>query len=200
MIRIGIGVEGPSDYTFWNKVLPRYFAGAGVVFQVSVMHGRSKLISGAERLLAAFASTGCAAVFLIVDKDKDPCMTSVYDEFSGEFQTRLRSRTNQPVCRLCIADRDLESWYLADEDAMRESLGLSDYSAPTGDERVGGKGKLQKLLIEHASVGAAFNEIAIAKQISMSFRPGNAARNSASFAYFWDKLESVIAKAKGEAS
>ena len=200
MIRIGIGVEGPSDYTFWTKVLPRHFAGAGVVFRVSVMHGRSKLIGGAERLLAAFASTGCAAVFLIVDKDKDPCMTSVYDEFSDELKSRLRSQANQPVCRLCIADRDLESWYLADEEAMREFLGLSNYSAPTGDDRVGGKGKLQKLLIEHASEGAALNEIAIAKQVSMSFRPGNAARNSASFAYFWRKLESAIAAARGGAA
>lgn len=200
MIRIGIGVEGPSDYTFWNKVLPRHFADAGVLFQVSVMHGRSKLIGGAERLLAAFASTGCAAVFLLVDKDKDPCMTSVYEEFADEFRSRLRDGTRQPPCCLCVADRELESWYLADEEAMREALGLADYLAATGGDRIAGKGRLQKLLIEHASLGAAFNEIAFAKQIGALFRPGNAARNSASFAYFWRKLESAIAAARGGAA
>lgn len=200
MIRIGIGVEGPSDYTFWNKVLHRHFANSGVLFRISVMHNRSKLIGGAERLLAAFASAGCAAVFLIVDKDKDPCMTSVYDEFSDDFQTRLRDRTKQPACRLCVADRELESWFLADEDAMRAALGLADYSAAMGGGKIAGKGKLEKLLIEHASLGAAFNEIAFAKQIGALFRPENAARNSASFAYFWDKLESAIASAKGSSS
>ena len=197
MIRIGIGVEGPSDYTFWNKVLHRHFADSGVLFRISAMHGRSKLIRGAADLLGAFASAGCAAVFLLVDKDKDPCMTSVYDEFPDEFRNRLRDGSRQPPCCLCIADRELESWYLADEEAMREALGLADYSAAAGGGKIAGKGKLEKLLIEHASLGAAFNEIAFAKQIGALFRPENAARNSASFAYFWEKLESAIAAAKG---
>ncbi len=126
-------------------------------------------------------------------------MTAVYEEFADEFRKRLRDGTRQPPYCLCVADRELESWYLADEEAMREVLGLAGYSAATGGGKIAGKGKLEKLLIEHASVGAAFNEIAFAKQIGALFRPENAAKNSASFAYFWDKLVSAIAAAKGRA-
>ena len=197
MIRIGIGVEGPSDYIFWNKVLHRHFAGAGILFRVSVMHGRSKLIRGAAGLAAAFADTRCAAAFFLVDKDKDPCMGSIYHAFADDFRDRLRHRTGQLPCRLCVADRELESWFLADEEAMRKALGFAEYSAGASGGKIAGKGKLEKLLIEHASVGLAFNEIAFAKLIAGEFNPENAAKNSASFAYFWKALESVIRAAKG---
>lgn len=195
MICIGLGVEGPSDQAFWNKFLHRHFAGT-VRFQISVMHGRTKLMNGASRLLAAFASANCSAVFLLVDKDKDPCMTAVYDEFPNEFRARLKNHTGEPICRLCVADKELESWFLAEECAMSEALGLANYTSTTGGGKIGGKGKLEKLLIEHTSRGAAFNEIAIAKQFGALFRPENAVKNSASFAYFWDKLNEAIAAAK----
>ena len=29
---IGVGVEGPSDFQFWNKVFPKYFGAAGSTF------------------------------------------------------------------------------------------------------------------------------------------------------------------------
>ncbi len=199
MIRIGIGVEGPSDLSFWDNFLHRHFVGSGVLFQVRAMHGRTKLISGAARLLTAFSAAHCAAVFLLVDKDKDPCMASVYEEFEEDFRTRLTRHTGNPVCRLCVADRELESWFLADEEAMKEALGLADYTSTTAAGKITGKGKLERLLIEHASLGAAFNEIAIAKKFGALFRPENAVRNSVSFAYFWDKLVTAIAEAKGAA-
>lgn len=197
MIKIGIGVEGPSDREFWNRLLHRHFAGETVRFEVRVMHGRTKLINSASRLLAAFGATGCRAVFLLLDKDKDRCITSVYEEFDEEFRPRLKGSSGHPLCRLCVADRELESWFMADDEAMRKVLGLSPDFAFPGGERITGKGKLQKLLTQHASIGAAFNEIAIAQRFASEFRAENAVKNSPSFAYFWNKLTSVINNAIG---
>lgn len=197
MIRVGVGVEGPSDLVFWAKVLNRQFAASGVVFQISAMHGRGKLIRGAENLLAAFGATRCDVVFLLLDKDKDPCMSTVYEEFGEGFCTRLRTRAGKPPCHLCIAERELESWFLAEESAMRELLGKADYLAPLPDAAAGGKGKLQKLLMQHGAVGTAFNEIAFAKEIGARFEPGIARQHSPSFEYFWTKMERAIAAARG---
>lgn len=199
MIRVGVGVEGPSDRAFWSKVLNREFGPLGVVFQISAMHGRGKLIRGAQNLLAAFGATRCDVVFFLLDKDKDPCMSAVYEQFAEEFRIRLRTRVGRPPCHLCIAERELESWFLAEEKAMRELLGKVDYSAPLPNAAAGGKGKLQKLLMEHGALGTAFNEIAFAKEIGTRFEPGIARRHSPSFEYFWGKMERAIADARGSA-
>ena len=197
MIRVGVGVEGPSDLAFWSKVLNRQFGPTGVIFRISAMHGRGKLIRGAENLLAAFGAARCDVVFLLLDKDKDPCMAAVYEEFGEEFRARLRTRAGKPPCHLCIAERELESWFLAEENAMRELLGKADYSAPPPDAAVGGKGKLQKFLMQHGAVGTAFNEIAFAKEIGARFEPDIARQHSPSFEYFWTKMERAIAGARG---
>ncbi|MEO8353739.1 MAG: DUF4276 family protein [Chthoniobacteraceae bacterium] len=195
MIRIGVGVEGPSDFPFWTKVLPRAFASRGVIFGISAMHGRGKLVRGAEDLLGAFGAARCDAVFFLLDKDKDPCMTAIYEEFAEDFRVRLRGRMGKPSCHLCIADRELESWFLAEENAMRELLENPAYCAPQPDAAVGGKGKLERLLSERGRAGIAFNEIAFAKEIAARFAPLIARQHSTSFDYFWSKLESVIASA-----
>ena len=41
-MKIGVGVEGPSDRAFWDKVLHKYFP--GVRFDIRNMKTRDKLI------------------------------------------------------------------------------------------------------------------------------------------------------------
>ena len=53
-MRIGVGVEGPSDRVFWDKVLHKHFA--GVQFDIRNMKTREQLIRQTPRQLASFCS------------------------------------------------------------------------------------------------------------------------------------------------
>lgn len=48
----GVGVEGPSDFQFWHKVLHKHFRGCR--FDVRNMKNRDKLIRETPKLLETF--------------------------------------------------------------------------------------------------------------------------------------------------
>ena len=74
---IGVGVEGPSDRAFWDKVLHKHFPGAR--FDIRNMKTRDKLIRATPRLLDSFRSRHYAAGFILVDRDRDPCIAAVLE-------------------------------------------------------------------------------------------------------------------------
>lgn len=53
-MKVGIGVEGPSDREFWDKVLHKHFP--KVRFDVRNMKTREKLINQSLQLLEQFRS------------------------------------------------------------------------------------------------------------------------------------------------
>lgn len=63
-MKIGVGVEGPSDRTFWHGVLHKHFA--GIQFDVRNMRTKETLIRGTPQLLESFRSLGylfvCVAI------------------------------------------------------------------------------------------------------------------------------------------
>ena len=61
----GVGVEGPSDKHFWDKVLHKHFKGHS--FDVCNMKNRDKLIRETPRLLNQFQNMRYAAGFILVD-------------------------------------------------------------------------------------------------------------------------------------
>jgi hypothetical protein len=69
----GIGVEGPSDKHFWDKVLHKHFRKHS--FDVRSMKNRDKLIRETPRLMDQFRSLRYQAGFILVDKDDDPCVS-----------------------------------------------------------------------------------------------------------------------------
>ena len=71
----GVGVEGPSDYQFWHKVLHKHFRGCR--FDVRNMKNRDKLIRETPKLLETFRDCHYTAGFILVDRDDDPCPGSV---------------------------------------------------------------------------------------------------------------------------
>ena len=52
-MKIGVGVEGPSDRIFWDKLLHKSFSPA-VRFDVRAMKDRARLIRSAPALLESF--------------------------------------------------------------------------------------------------------------------------------------------------
>ena len=67
---VGVGVEGPSDRDFWDKVLHKHFP--VVRFDVRNMKNKERLISQSIALLEQFRSLQYTAGFVILDRDKDP--------------------------------------------------------------------------------------------------------------------------------
>src|SRR3970282_1997523 len=90
---------------------------------------------------------------------------------------------------VCIGIQEIESWYLADANAINTVIPGCTWSAPTDTSSVA-KGKLRSLVKNHLGRNVGFNEIDFAKTIAPKFDPGRARRHSASFRYFWELVES----------
>jgi len=129
---IGVGVEGPSDFQFWDKVLHKHFRGHR--FDVRNMKNRDKLIRETPRLMESFRDCHYAAGFSLVDMDDDPCISSVLDLFDGAVRTA--ARTGDRAARsfhVCVAIKEIESWYLADATAIQALMPECEWSEAPED-------------------------------------------------------------------
>jgi hypothetical protein len=189
----GVGVEGPSDFQFWNKVLHKHFRGCR--FDVRNMKNRDKLIRETPKLLETFRDCHYAAGFILVDLDDDPCLGSVLDLFDDAIRKEARlPEKRDRFLHVCIAIKELESWYLADADAINAVIAGCAWNAPADTGAVA-KGRLRGLVKTHLDRNASFNEIAFAKAIGPKFNPERALPHSTSLRYFWELLESRTRRA-----
>jgi hypothetical protein len=187
-LTFGVGVEGPSDLQFWNKILHKHFRNCR--FDVRNMKNRDKLIRETPKLLDTFRDCHYAAGFILVDRDDDPCPDSVIGLFDAAIRTAARMPDKSSrFLHVCIAIEELESWYLADADAVNAVIPGCTWIAPADTGSVA-KGKLRSLVKNHLGKHASFNEIDFAKSIAPKFDPGRAKPHSGSFRYFWELVES----------
>jgi hypothetical protein len=107
---VGVGVEGPSDLQFWNKVLHKHFR--GMRFDIRNMKNRDKLIRATPDLSDEFRSLKRAAGFIILDADQDPCVSSLLDCFDSAIRAEFQ-RSESRYLHLCVAFKRIECWYLA---------------------------------------------------------------------------------------
>jgi hypothetical protein len=183
----GVGVEGPSDFQFWHKVLHKHFRGCQ--FDVRNLKNRDKLIRETPKLLETFRDCHYSGGFILVDLDDDPCLTGVFNLFADAIRTAARlPDKNSRFLHVCIAIKEIESWYLADEVAINAVIPNCTWSTPVDTSSVA-KGKVRSLIKNHLGRNAGFNEIDFAKSIAPKFDPGRARQHSASFCYFWELLE-----------
>ena len=186
----GVGVEGPSDYQFWHKVLHKHFRGSR--FDVRNMKNRDKLIRETPKLLETFQDCHYAGGFILVDMDDDPCLPYVFEL----FETAIRKAARLPdksarFIHICVSIKEVESWYLADADAINALLPGSEWRPPPDTKSIA-KGKLRALIKNTLGRNATFNTIDFAKKIAPKFQPARARSHSASFGYFWDVLEQKV--------
>lgn len=186
----GVGVEGPSDFQFWDKVLHKHFRGHR--FDVRNMKNRDKLIRETPRLLESFRDCQYAAGFTLVDMDDAPCISAVLELFDGAV--RATARAGDRATRsfhVCVAIKEIESWFLADAAAIQSVMPGCTWAVPE-DTRSAAKSRLRALYKSHFGRQSSFNEIAFAKDIAPKFSPARAQPHSASFRYFWGIIEQRI--------
>lgn len=189
---IGVAVEGPSDFAFWNKILHKYCSPAR--FDVRNMKNCGALIRETPNLLNAFRSLHYTAGFILIDrdkidKDKTRCPSGVINLFQPHIIAEARRALPERYLYICVAVRGLEAWYLADDVAMTNVLPNIHYTAAqeTGDENAG---ELIEKLWRQQHGNTAFNKLDFAKSISSEFVPENAVLHSASFKLFWERISS----------
>ena len=185
-MRIGVGVEGPSDRSFWDKVLHKHFP--GVRFDVRNMQNRDKLVRATPRLLDNFRSLHYAAGFILVDRDKDPCVAAILQRFDEVSREEARRPADERYLFVCVAIRGLEAWFLADTTAIKALLPKATYTAPSNTESLNPAKKLKALWQQQYGGNSSPNKPDFAKRLAPKFAPEAAGRHSASFAYFWSHL------------
>ena len=186
---IGVGVEGPSDRTFWDKVLHKHFR--GVRFDVRNMKNRCQLIRETPRLLETFRGAHYAAGFILLDRDDTPCSTGVIDEFDRHIQSEARRPIEQRYLFICVAIRELEAWLLADAQAITAILPTAQYTPPPETAVLNAEVEIKGLWRQHHG-SAAFNKIDFARRMAPKFSPTEAQKRSSSFTHFWTRITKTI--------
>lgn len=182
---IGVGVEGPSDRAFLDKVLHKHFRRWR--FDLRMMKDRARLIRETPRLLETFRDAGYSAGFIVVDRDDTPCATGVIDEFDDSIRIEARKPLEDRFLFICVAVRGLEAWFLAEEAAILSSLPDVAYKAPPDTGTLDAGTRITGLW-RSKYPATAFNKIDFAKTIAPKFSPSAARMHSASFNHFWTKI------------
>ena len=183
---IGIGVEGPSDRVFWDKVLHKHFP--GVRFDIHNMKSKEKLIRETPHLLGVFRSLHYAAGFILVDRDKDPCVAAILQRFDEVSREEARRPADERYLFVCVAIRGLEAWFLADTTAIKALLPQASYTAPRETGCLNPGKILRELHHQQYGQSPTRNKIDFSKRMAPLFDPEAARQHSASFTYFWSRL------------
>jgi hypothetical protein len=185
---IGVGVEGPSDFRFWHKVLHKHFR--GIKFDVRNMKNREKLIRLTPDLFETFQSAHYSAGFILIDRDNTPSACDVMLEFETLMQAEARKPATDRFLFLCVAIKELEAWYLADDAAIRQLLPTAQYTSPNDTASLNALSLLTRFW-QNQFGGAALSKISLAEQFGSKFDPLRAAQHSASFSHFWNHVAAV---------
>ncbi len=189
MRRVGVVVEGPTDFVFWNRVLGRAFSSRGYWFDVRSLKGIDRVIQEAPALADDFHKAGYHSAVFILDADKKPCPSEVFARFNSEFLSEARSEpASARFIHILIAFRELESWVLADEGCVRALLESSDYETLPDANQPAGKTKLLQLCREHGASPSGMEDREFARQAAGYFDPVRASKRSSSFAHCWQRL------------
>ena len=186
-VKIGVGVEGPSDRDFWDKVLHKHFL--KVRFDIRNMGNRNKLIRETPNLLETFRDAHYAAGFILIDRNSTPCVSAVVQEFDAAIQTEARKPVSERFLYVCVAIKEMEAWYLADAPAIVAVLPRSGYRAVPETGCLNAEKVLKDLWKKQHGKASALNKIDFAKMVAPKFKPPEAVRHSASFSYFWAGLK-----------
>jgi hypothetical protein len=189
MKHVGVVIEGPSDFVFWNKVLGRAFAKLGFAFDIRAMKGSTRIIQEASSLCEDFRSAGYHSALFILDADKAECVMDVVHLFPAEIQEARKVAPKERFANIFVAVRELESWILADEVCVRALLGLEAYTPPGSTAPPGGKARFLRLCKEAGLFCAGMADRECARQAARFFEPTRAKQYSASFRYLWERLE-----------
>ena len=187
---IGVGVEGPSDRAFWGGVLHRTLRGAR--FDIRNMQNKTRLIRQSPQLLEAFRSAHYAATFIIVDCDDARCIPEVLSEFTPDLIREARRPRWARDLFICVAVKELEAWYLADEEGVNLILPRGEYRAVSDTSEINAEKVLSGLWRKHYAT--SLNKIEFAKEMSKFFNPDRAQRHSRSFQYLWQNLSEVAGR------
>ena len=157
------------------------------------MKGKTKLVRRAAELTDRFRSLHYPFSIILVDRNSDPCITATIESFDQETVTAARAPLGQRDVLICVAVAELESWYLADEEAIRYAIPGVSYSAPTETGLIGAERAIRCLWRKAGHQGPpGGGKLGLARDVAQQFDPERAKRHSASFAYFWDRIKTAI--------
>ena len=122
---------------------------------------------------------------------------AVLRRFDDLIQEEARKPEDERYLFICVAIKGLEAWYLADPSAINTLLPRADYVAPDETAMLNPKQELKALWKKQFGENAAPNKIGFAQIMAPRFNPEEGRKRSASFDYFWVRVNGASAASSG---
>ncbi len=183
--RIAIAAEGPSD----RAILQTLCARADHVAKAGFADGKNSLFIKFDKILKTLEVTFNPTHFLVVvDLHPETDCPSEADRWRQAIRKRF------PKAELCLSIWELESWLLADPNAVSTILGIRSDNLPSAD-KIGGEAPSQSLgrllrVAKGFKRGAAYHKEHDGKMIAEKANLEIAARNSPSLEHFLRTIKS----------
>jgi len=172
--RLTILTEGPSDEEAVKEIKGKL----GISAKVTNARGRSSLLAKLDRYVN-FHSLACDRLVVLIDSNCDDP-----EEVKTEALSRLQPDTPRP--NMCIAVTELESWFLADPEAIEKGMNLGRVNCPGNPEEIhDAKERLDEIT---SPIGKRYHPTAHAPSIARHLDIEKVSNACPSFKEFVDNL------------
>lgn len=151
MVKLGFIAEGVTEKIILESSLfQEYLLSLGIDFDKDVIDatGNGNLLpQNIEPYSQILKSKGATTIVVLTDLDEDKCITL----------TKARIKASE-IHVVIVSVRQIESWFLADEQAMKTFLQDDNYQIENPEEVVNPFEKIQTLRMEKSGRGIPFKK------------------------------------------
>lgn len=184
MVKLGFIVEGDTEKILLeSKAFKNFLNELQINYVPEVINAKTQsmlLPNKREEFTEILRDKGATKIVILTDQDKDSCIS--------QTKARICPDENQ-IC--IIAKKEIESWFLADNLAMAQFLGLTTFSYLNPELPESPIKEIKELRLQYQNKGVSDKKIfakLILNKNNFSLRRAAAHPNCSSAKYFIDKL------------
>ena len=181
-MRISFIVEGDSDKIILDGQR-NWFSSLGLEYDIIPTYGKKKMIQSAMKHYSIALLHGCSNIIFLPDQNGDQCALVTRQKLGMDSKDKAVT---------IVMKRELEAWILADQQCIRDSMGIDFRPSGQTDAEMDPRQRLLSIL--KRKFGHFLTEIEVATLVAPYFSITRAAIANTSTKRFKEFIESIAGR------